>query len=69
VGRHDEALELCDKLEETPLRSKIVELKAAIFYEKNDFQGAMKSIKQLGNGGETDVQLIVNEGCIYFKLE
>jgi tetratricopeptide (TPR) repeat protein len=66
VGRNEEAIELCDKIENSHLNTKVKELKAAIHYEKNDFQKAMAEIQSISNA---DYQTLINEGCVFFKLE
>ena len=69
----DEALEVCDSLLITApqnLKSKLIELKAAILYEKNEFQTAITTLKGLqGLEGVNDLQNLINEGCIHFKME
>lgn len=45
---------------------KVQELKAAICYDKNDFQSAMQSLHAVST---PDFQTLVNEGCVFFKLE
>ena len=72
VGRMDEALEICDKIiPNTPaLKTKLTELKAAILYEKNEFQSAITALKGMqGLDGVNDLQNMINEGCIHFKME
>lgn len=66
LGRNDEALEVCKRLEGTQLMAQVMELKAAICYDKNDFKQAMESLESIKN---PDYQTLVNEGCVYFKLE
>ena len=63
----DEALEVCDNnLEKSHLQQKSKQLKAAIFYEKNEYEMAKKYLKSLNT---SDFSTLVNEGCIYFKQD
>lgn len=45
----DEAIEVCDRLlsQAPQLKAKVTELKAAILYEKNEFQPAITTLKSL----------------------
>ncbi len=45
----DESIEVCDRLLKSApnLKSKLLELKAAILYEKNEFQTAITTLKGL----------------------
>lgn len=46
--------------------TSLKELKAAIQYEKNDFVAALSTLRTVPN---PEFHTLVNEGCIYFKLE
>lgn len=65
-GRLDEAMAACCKVENSHLKPKVIELKAAILYEKNDFT---KSLETLASLNTADYQTLINEGCVYFKQE
>ncbi|CDW79337.1 tpr domain containing protein [Stylonychia lemnae] len=66
-GMYEEALEVCEKqLDNTHLQQKGKQLKAAIYYEKNEFDMAKKHLKSLNT---SDFASLVNEGCIYFKQD
>ena len=41
-------------------------MKAAIFYEKNEYEQAKQYLKSLNT---SDFSTLVNEGCIYFKQD
>lgn len=71
MGKNDEALEVCERIESIPtLKAKVLELKAAIQYEKNEFIQAMASLKlRNSDSSNPDFQSLVNEGCIFFKME
>jgi tetratricopeptide repeat protein 30 len=66
VNRTEEALEICNRLEHSYLKPKVQELRAAICYEKNDFKEAMRALHAVDT---PDFQILVNEGCVHFKLE
>lgn len=66
-GQFDEALEVCEtKLESSHLQQKSKQLKAAIYYEKNEYDQAKKYLKSLNT---SDFSTLVNEGCIFFKQD
>lgn len=74
AGRMEEALEVCEKIKgakmSTEMETQVTELKAAILYEKNEFQLAISTIKTLKDKeGVNQLQNIINEGCVYFKME
>ena len=66
AGLWDDAMDLCERLEKTHYQQKAIQLKAAISYEKNEFQDAKKHLRSLQS---VDFSSLVNEGCIYFKQE
>ena len=70
----DEAQELCDKIlndrrfDDAELKKQVNELKAAILYEKNEFNQAIECLNP-DDKKQKDIQCLMNEGCIYFKIE
>lgn len=66
---------MCDKIlgnerfcADNELKKQVNELKAAILYEKNEFKQAIECLN-IDEKQQKDIQSLMNEGCIYFKIE
>ena len=64
VGLYDEALKICQQIENLAHQQKIIVLQALIRYEKDEIQHAKTLLRQ---SNQDDADVIVNEGCVLYK--